>query len=233
MVLCLRFVHSVRCSFFNIMPRLEPVRAICRPSDSDCGDDDGPQFICCVDRGQPKIHEVQTFGEDGVSPKVHPAACIYVSNSVGDYSATNCLTPTWRRVPMSGRKLINESIEWLGIPSFPRNDGPPWTLNILDPYADWGGRGSSISQNFSSGSGGYSDSVFINCNRPARVLPIYHRRIFNITCSNARCNRDNLLTGNHSYCMQIPYICCNPIHGSLFNERDDPLDDFWDFSVRQ
>ena len=131
-----------------------------------------------------------------MSPKVHPAACIYVSNSVGDYSATNCLTPTWRRVPMSGRKLINESIEWLGIPSFPLNDGPPWTLNILAPYADWGGRGSSISQNFSSGSGGYSDSVFINWNRLDSVLPIYYQRIFENTRSDARRARDDLLMDN-------------------------------------
>ena len=41
---------------------------------------------------------------------------------------------------MFGRKSINGSVEWLGVPSFLSNDGLPWTLNILAPYADWGGQ---------------------------------------------------------------------------------------------
>ena len=69
----------------------------------------------------------------------------------------------------------------MGVPDFLRANGPPWTVNILDPYADWGrgGRGGpSTSQNLGSGSGGYSDSVHINWNRLAHDLPIYHRRVF-------------------------------------------------------
>ena len=61
-VLCLRFAHYVYCSFFNVIPRLDPVGSIFRPSDSGCGDDDRHQFICCVDDRQPKIHEVCIFG---------------------------------------------------------------------------------------------------------------------------------------------------------------------------
>ena len=49
------------------------------------------------------------------------------------------------------------------------------------PFADWGGRGYSASQNLSSGSGGYSNIFFINWNWLACVLPIYQRRIFDNT----------------------------------------------------
>ena len=75
---------------------------------------------------------------------------------------------------MFGIKLINGSFEWMDVPDFLRTDGTPWTANILDPYSGWGRRGPSTSQNLSSGSGGYSDSVHINLNRPSCALPIYH-----------------------------------------------------------
>ena len=48
-VLCLRLAHYIRYSFTNIMPRGDPVGAILWPSDSGSGDEDGPQFIRCVD----------------------------------------------------------------------------------------------------------------------------------------------------------------------------------------
>ena len=73
---------------------------------------------------------------------------------------------------------INGIVEWLGITDFLRNDRPPWTLNLLDPYANWGDRGSSTNLNWGSGSGGNSDDVSIPWNRPARVISVYHRRIF-------------------------------------------------------
>ena len=65
---------------------------------------------------------------------------------------------------MFGRNYINGSVEWLGVPNLLSNDGPPWTLNLLAPYDDWRGRGSSTSPNLGSGSGGYHDGVFINWN---------------------------------------------------------------------
>ena len=39
---------------------------------------------------------------------------------------------------MFGRKLINESVEWLGVPSFLHNYGPPWADNILCISLCWG-----------------------------------------------------------------------------------------------
>ena len=83
-VIFIFFVHSVCCSFFSIMPRLKSVGSICKPSDSGCGDNDGPQFICCVDGRQPKVDEVWIFGEDAVTPESHPTAHIDVVALVGD-----------------------------------------------------------------------------------------------------------------------------------------------------
>ena len=131
------------------------------------------------------------------------------------------------------RKSINGSVEWLGVSRFLRNDGTPWTLNILSPYDDWGGRGYSTRKKLSSGSGGYSGSVFINWNWPASVLPIYHWRICENTCSAARRARDDLLMENRMYRMKISSTCRKPIRGCLVNRRDDALDDLWDVSVCQ
>ena len=94
---------------------------------------------------------------------------------------------------MFERKSINGSFKWIGIPDFLRENGPPWTSNLLDPYADWGRGVRSNSQNLTSGFGGYSDSVHINWNCPACKLPIYHRRVFENTSSAGRRKCVNLL----------------------------------------
>ena len=62
---------------------------------------------------------------------------------------------------MFGRNSINGSVEWLGIPDFLRNDGPPWILNLLAPYASWGDIGPSTNPKWGSGSGGHYDRVFL------------------------------------------------------------------------
>ena len=82
---------------------------------------------------------------------------------------------------MFGRNYINGSVKWIGVPDFLRNYDPPWTLNLLDPHANWGERGSSASTNWDSGSGEHYDGVSITWNRPTRVLPVYHQRIFENT----------------------------------------------------
>ena len=183
------------------MPRPEPFGAILQPSKYGSGDDAGLDFIRCVGGRQPKIHEFWTFGDDGTTPEVHPIARVAVGAFVGDYFATDRLTENGLRVPTFGRKLINGSSEWMGIPDFLRTDGPPWTANLLDPYADWGNGGTSTSQNLSSSSGGYSDSVHLNWNRPARYLTIFHRRVFKNTRSAGRRARGDLLRENRMYRM--------------------------------
>ena len=106
------------------------------------------------------------FSEDGVTREVHPTA--HVNGSavfVGEFS-TDYFTPSWCWVPMLRRNYINGSVEWFGVPDFLRNDAPPWTLNLLYPYANWGDRGSSNNPSWVSGSGGHSDGIAILCNRP-------------------------------------------------------------------
>ena len=56
------------------MARQESVGSIRLPSDYGSGDEDGPEFIRCVDGQESQIHEVWTFGEDGVTHEVHPTA---------------------------------------------------------------------------------------------------------------------------------------------------------------
>ena len=171
-VLCLRLAHSIRCSFTNIMTTQEPVGSVYWTSKSGSGYEYGPNLIRCVDGRQSKIYEVWTFGEDGVTPKVHPNACVDVGAFVGDSFSTDYLTPTWRMIPMFGRKSMNGSVKWLEVPNLLSNDVPPWTLNLLAPYANWGDRVSSTITNLGSGSGGYSGSISFNWNSPTRVLPI-------------------------------------------------------------
>ena len=80
--------------------------------------------------------EVWTFSDDGITPEVHPTAIVDVGAFDGDFFATDYLTENGHRVPIFGRKSINGSFEWMGVPEFLRTDGTPWTANILAPYAD-------------------------------------------------------------------------------------------------
>ena len=180
------------------MARQEPVGAIRRPSDYGSGDKDVPEFIRCDDGRDPEMYEVWTFGEDGVTPEVHPTARVDVGAFVGDLFATDYLTPSRHRITMFGRYYINGRVKWLIVPNFLRNDGTTLNLNLLAPYANLGYKGSSTSPNLGSGYGEYYGGVYINWNRPACVLPIYHLRIFDNTRSAAHCARDNLIMENHT-----------------------------------
>ena len=107
-VLCLCPAHSIIYIFTNTMARWDPVGYICFPSASISGYEDGPEFIRCVDRLQPEIHEVWNLGEDGITPKVHPTECIAVGDFVGECFATNSFNPTWFRTPMFFRIILME-----------------------------------------------------------------------------------------------------------------------------
>ena len=154
------------------------------------------------------------------------------SGFVGEF-ATDDLTPSWRRVPMFGRNSTNGSVKRLGVPDFLMNDGPPWTANLLSPYASWGDRGPITNLKWGSQYVWGPDSVFVFWNRPIRVLSVYHRMIFENPRSAARRIRDNLLRENCTACMQSPSTCHNPICDCLVNQRDDDWDDLWDEPVDQ
>ena len=82
------------------MPILEPVGAIYQPSNSGSGDDDGLEFIWFVGGQHPEIHEVWTFGNNGIIPEFHNFARVDVGNFLRDCFATNYLTENGPRVPM-------------------------------------------------------------------------------------------------------------------------------------
>ena len=165
-------VRSICCSSTNNMATRDPVGSMRWKSNFGSGGEYRPKFIYCVDRKQPQIHEIWTFREYGVTHEVFLTAQVYVGAGFVSEFSTNDLTTSWRRVPMFGTNSINGSFDWLGIYDFLWNDGLPWALNILAPYASWGYRGSIINQNWGSGYGGNYGSVSVLSNRPTCVLLI-------------------------------------------------------------
>ena len=123
-----------------------------------------------MDGRDPQIHEVWTFGEDGVTHEVCLTAQLYVGAGFVREFPTDCLTGSWRRVPMFGINSINGSVQWLGVPDFLRTDGPAWTANLLDTHPSWGDQGYSTNPNWGSQYGGHSDSVSIPWDCPVHVL---------------------------------------------------------------
>ena len=145
-----------------------------------------------MDGKDPQIHEVWTFGEDGVTREVHPTAQVdFGAGIVRDFT-TNYLTGIWRRFPMFVKIYINGSVEWLGIPDFHRTDGLAWTAIILDPRPSLGDGGYTTNTNWGSQYGGVSGSVAVPWNFPVRVLPVYRHRILQNTRAAARRVREDL-----------------------------------------
>ena len=116
---------------------MAPIGAICWCYDSGNGDEDGPEFIRCVDGQEPQIHKVWNFGEDGIKHKVHLTARVdFGVGFVGEFS-TNSLTPSWRRIPIFGVNSINGSVQWLDVPDPLRTDGPPGLIISCLPVLIW------------------------------------------------------------------------------------------------
>ena len=120
------------------MPRREPVGVIQPIFRSSSRANDRLEFIRCVGGRQPQIHELWSFVEDGITREVHPFARIDVGNFSRDCFHTNYATEIGRRVFSYGRKSINGSIKWLGVPAPSCGTGVAWNGNILVPNPHWG-----------------------------------------------------------------------------------------------
>ena len=170
----------------------DPVGAIRQPFNYGSGDDDGLEFIRFVGGKQPEIHEVWTFGDDRITPKVHLFARVDVGAFIGDCFGTNYLDEHGRRVTMYGRKLINRSVEWLSVPTFFRNDVPPWDDNILCPSPCWQVGGTHEILALGGQHGGLYGGVDVPWSEavPARVA--YLPQSPENARATARCVRDNL-----------------------------------------
>ena len=120
------------------MPIHELVRVIRQPFNSGRGGKYGLEFIRCVGRRQPQIQEVWTFADGGITREVHTFACVDVGAFSRDCFHTDYFDEHGRRVYIYSRKSINGSVEWLGVPRFGCNDGPPWTDHLLCPSPHWG-----------------------------------------------------------------------------------------------
>ena len=86
------------------MPISDPVGSIYQPFNYGSGANDVLEFIPCVGGRQPEIHEVWTFGDDGITPEVHPFARVDVSAFIGDCFGANYLAENGQRLPMYGLK---------------------------------------------------------------------------------------------------------------------------------
>ena len=64
------------------MAGCEPVGDIHWRSNSGSGDEDGLEFIRCVDGRDPQVHEVWIFGEDGVTPEIYLTALVDVGDVI-------------------------------------------------------------------------------------------------------------------------------------------------------
>ena len=80
------------------MPRRKPVGVIRQPSKSGGGADDRLEFICCLVRREPLIHELWSFAEDGITSEVHPFARIDIGDFSGDCFRTAYASEIGRRV---------------------------------------------------------------------------------------------------------------------------------------
>ena len=100
-----------------------------------------------MDRREPHIHKVWTFGEDGVTREVYPTVQVDVGTGCVVEFATNYLTQSWRRVPMFSVNSINGSVQWLDVLDLLRTDGPLWTGNVLSPIPAWGIGGTAKNPN--------------------------------------------------------------------------------------
>ena len=154
----------------------DPVGAIRRPSNYGSEDEDGPEFIRCVDGQEPQIHKVWTFGEDGITREVHSTAQVDVgAGFVGEF-VTNYLAPSWRKIHMFGVNYVNGSVLWLGVPATLSTNGFPWTDNILATSPDWGTGVTATNPNWEIQHGGPYDSFSVPWSGPVCAIPVYNCR---------------------------------------------------------
>ena len=116
---------------------------------------------------------------------------------------------------------INGSVQLLGAPDFLRNNGPPWTDNLLDPGPSWGDGGTTTNQNWESQPGGIYGSFVVPWIRPVPVRPSYVLRSPGNARADERCIRDNHLQSRRLERMHSPSTIRNPIFNPRVNRRDD------------
>ena len=77
---------------------------------------------------------------------------------------------------MFGVNPINGSVQWLGVPTPLRTNGPPWTDNILVLRSDWVTGGTATNTNRGIQPGVTYGSVAVPWSGPVRAILDYVRR---------------------------------------------------------
>ena len=215
------------------MPIRKPVRAIRKPFKYGSGANDRLEFILCAGGRQPEIHEVWTFGDNGITPKVHSFARVDVGNFLGDCFGTDYLAENGRRVPIYGRKWINGRVKWLGVPTFLRNDGTPWADNVLCTSLCWGVGGTYEIWDLESQPGGRYSNVDVPWRGAVPARPTYLPRSPENARATVRRVCDDLLREHRMARAQSISDSRHILRDELVNCTDCTLDDLWDEPVLQ
>ena len=171
----------------------DPVGGTCWPSNYGCGDADKSKFICCVDGRNTKVNEVWVWGEDGITPEVHPALRVGVDSGLGCKFATNYLTENGFKTSIFCKKSINVSFEFLVVPDPLITCRPYWIDNILVHIPSWGVGGTVKNLNWGSQLIGRYSGVSLLWRGYIPARPAYLPRSPENTCATAHHVRDDLL----------------------------------------
>ena len=129
---------------------------------------------------------------------------------------------------MYGWKSINGSVEWLGVPTFLRNDGLPWADNILCPSLQWGVRGTYAIWYLESQSGGRYSGVDVPWCGAAPARAAYLPWSPENARATARRIYEALLREHRLAIAQSTSNYRHIIRDKLVNWKDCALDDLWD-----
>ena len=206
----------------------EPVGAILWNSNSGCGDADRSKFVCCVDGRDPEVHEVLIWGDDKITPKVHPTARVDVNPWISRVFATNYFTETGFRTSIFCKKIINGSFEFLGLADPLRTRGPYWIDNLLCPSPRWEVGGTVENLNWGSQPGGRYGGVDVPWCGAVPACPAYIPRSPENVCATARGVCDNLLREHRLERAQILSNSCDINRDHLFDRTDCAWDNLWD-----
>ena len=171
--ICFFFAHSVCHRFLNIMCLSAPVRDFCWLSNSGCGDTDRSKFVRCVDRRDPEVHKVWIWGDDGITPEVHPTEWVDVNHWITRDFETNYFIETGSRTSIFIKKIINGSFDFLGVAAPLGTKGPYWIENLLCPSLSWVVGGTVEILNWGSQPGSRYGGVDVPWHGAVSALPAY------------------------------------------------------------
>ena len=134
---------------------------------------------------------------------------------------------------MYGRNPINWRVEWLGVPCFSCDHGPPWTDNILVLIPHWRVGGTFEPWAWGDQPGGRYGGVEVPWHEAVPARPAYLPRSPENVRTTSRRVRDDLLREHRLARAQSLSDSWHILRDELVNRTDCALDDLWDESAPQ